>query len=47
MPLYDNLLTLFILVILFLIIYLRVANRTLPEFVSELKELISSDGEEV
>ena len=47
MALFDNILTVFILVTLFLIIYLRVTNKTLPDFVRELREIFSNDGEEV
>jgi len=47
MALFDNLLTVFILVTLFLIIYLKITNKTLPDFIRELREIFSSAEEEV
>ena len=43
MGLYDNLLTLVILLGLFLIIYLKITNQTLIDFVRALKELFSEE----
>ena len=46
MALFDNLLTVFILLILALIIYLRVTNKTLPEFFREIREIMSEAKED-
>ena len=43
MGLYDNLLTLVILLGLFLIIYLKITNQTLIDFVRALTELFSEE----
>jgi hypothetical protein len=43
MALFDNLLTVFILLCLALIIYLRMTHKTLPEFISELREAFASE----
>ena len=47
MTLFDNLLTVFVLVVLAVIIYLRSTNKTLVDFVREMKGVISEAGEEV
>lgn len=41
--LFNNLLTVFILLSLAIIIYLRVANKTLVDFANEIKEIFSSE----
>jgi len=43
---FQNLLTIIILLLLFLIIYLRVTNKTIPELMSEIKEGLSSPIEQ-
>ena len=43
----DNLLTVGILLTLAIIVYLRITNKTLVDFVKELKEIFSSAEEEV
>jgi len=45
--LFNNLLTVGILLTLGIIVYLRVANKTLVDFAKELKEIFSSTDEEV
>ena len=45
--LFDNLLTVTILLILGIIIYCKFTNKTLTDFVKELKEIVSSDEGEV
>ena len=47
MTLFDNLITLFVLVVLFLIIYLKVTNRTLTDFFRDIREAFSNTEEEV
>jgi len=47
MVLFDNLLTIFILLSLFLLIYLRIKDITLLDFFRELKEIFSESKEEV
>ena len=47
MTVLDNLLTLGILISFFLIIYLRISNKTLIDFFRELKELLSESEEEI
>jgi hypothetical protein len=47
MPLFDNLLTVFILTVLAVIVYLRVTHKNLAEFIAELREIFSSDEQEV
>jgi len=46
MTLFDNLITVFVLVTLALIVYLRATRKTLPEFFSEIKEIMSDVKEE-
>ena len=45
--LFNNLLTITILLILAIIIYLKLTNKTLVDFASEIKEIFSSPEEEV
>jgi len=47
MALFDNLITVFILLTLALIIYLKVTKKTLPEFFREVREIMSESGEEI
>ena len=47
MSLFDNLITVFVLVTLALIIYLRVTNKTLVDFFREIREIISESQEEI
>ena len=41
--LFNNLLTVFILLVLALIVYLKFTQKTLVDFFKELKEIFSSD----
>ena len=45
MTVFDNLLTVFILVCLFLIIYLKVTNQTFVEFFRTLRDLLREEEE--
>jgi len=45
--LFDNLLTIFILLSLFIIIYCKIANKTLVDIFREIREAISPPTEEV
>ena len=45
--LFSNLLTVAILLILAIIIYLKVTNKTLTDFVKEIKDIFPSTDEEV
>jgi len=45
MTLYDNLITLFVLLGLFLIIYLKVSKQTFPEFFRSIRELLTEEEE--
>ena len=45
MVLFDNLLTVSILLTLGIIVYLRITNKTLTDFVRELREIFSTDEE--
>tara|TARA_R100001530_G_scaffold24998_1_gene20216 strand:+ start:1669 stop:1818 length:150 start_codon:yes stop_codon:yes gene_type:complete len=47
MALFDNLLTVGILLVLGIIIYLKLTQKTLPEFARELRETFATDTEEV
>jgi hypothetical protein len=47
MALFDNLLTIFILLTLALIIYLKVTHKTLPDFFREIREIMQDSQEEV
>jgi len=47
MTLFDNLITVFVLMSLALIIYLRVTNKTLVDFFREVREILSESQEEV
>jgi len=47
MTLFDNLLTVFILLVLAIIIYLRATNRTLLDFFRDIRGILSESGEEV
>jgi len=47
MTLFDNLITVFVLVVLFLIIYLKVSHKTLPEFFRDIREIFANTEEEV
>tara|TARA_R100000750_G_C2343899_1_gene95423 strand:- start:1446 stop:1592 length:147 start_codon:yes stop_codon:yes gene_type:complete len=45
MALFDNLLTVFILLSLVIIIYLKMAKKTITELISDLREAFSSQEE--
>jgi len=45
MPAFDNILTIFILLTLFIIIYLRITNKTPVEFYREIMEVIAEHKE--
>jgi len=47
MTLFDNLITVFVLLSLTVIVYLRATNRTLLDLFREIKEIISESREEV
>lgn len=43
----DTAITVLVLLLLFVIVYCRVTNRTLPELISEIKEIFSPTEEVV
>ncbi|KKN56542.1 hypothetical protein LCGC14_0571200 [marine sediment metagenome] len=47
MALFDSLITIIILFSLFIIIYCKYMNKTLPEFFSELRDVFRPQEEEV
>lgn len=47
MTLFDNLLTVFILLTLAIIIYLKMTNKTLIDFFREVRDILSESQEEV
>ncbi len=47
MGLFDAVITLVVLFSLFIIIYCKYMNKTMPEFFMELREVFSSPEEEV
>lgn len=47
MTFYEDFLTFFILFVLLIIGYLKYTNKTLPEFVREIKETFSDSAEEL
>lgn len=47
MTLFDNLLTVFVLLGIAVILYLKSANRTLVDLFRDIREILSETGEEV